>query len=82
MARVRITYYQESGRTYSGQQTYAGSTACSWNWPLYTRFLLPDGEVLTCIDRGRLGDLGWLDVWRQPSLVSKYGPYVDVEVLQ
>lgn len=80
-ARVRLTYYVESGLTYSGRQTYSGATACSWNWPLYTRFMLPDGDVFTCIDRGMLGSNGWLDLWRRPDLVRDYGPYALVTVL-
>lgn len=80
-AQVRLTYYTESGRTYSGGQTYAGSTACSWNFAIGTRFMLPDGEVFVCNDRGRLGDSGWLDLWRRPDLAAEYGPYVVVEVL-
>lgn len=80
-ARVRLTYYNEAGRTYSGQQTYAGSTACSWNWPIGTRFVFRDGELVTCNDRGILGWSGWLDVFRQPWLAAKYGQYADVQVL-
>lgn len=80
-ARVRLTFYVESGRTYSGQQTYAGSTACSWNWPIGTRFRLPNDEVVTCVDRGRLGSSGWLDLWRRADLARDYGPYALVEVL-
>lgn len=82
MARVRLTFYVESGRTYSGQQTYAGSTACSWNWPIGTRFRLPNDEVVTCVDRGRLGSSGWLDLWRRADLARDYGPYALVEVLR
>ncbi len=83
-ARVRLTYYVEAGRTYSGQQTYAGSTACSWNWPIGTRFVFRDGETVVCNDRGMLGSgnpIGWLDLWRRPDLVRKYGDYATVEVL-
>lgn len=81
-AQVRLTYYQESGRTYSGGQTYAGSTACSWNFAIGTRFVLPDGEVFVCNDRGMLGGApGWLDLWRRADLAAEYGPYVVVEVL-
>lgn len=82
MARVRLTFYQESGRTYSGQQTYAGSTACSWNYRLSTRFIFRDGESVVCNDRGLLGDSGWLDVFRRPDLAEKYGQYTVVEVVE
>lgn len=80
VARVRLTYYVEGGVTYSGQQTYMGSTACSWNYPLGTRFVFRDGEVVTCNDRGMLGSAGWVDVFRQPALAAKYGAYAMVEV--
>lgn len=81
IARVRLTYYVEGGVTYSGQQTRPGTTACSWNWPIGTRFRFPNGEVFTCIDRGHLGSSGWLDLWRRPDLARLYGSYVVVEVL-
>lgn len=80
-AHVRLTYYNLTGRTYSGVPLYVGSTACSWNWPIGTRFRFLDGETVTCIDRGLLGNAGWLDVWSQPSLVSKYGAYTNVSVI-
>jgi hypothetical protein len=81
-AEVRLTYYRESGVTYSGEYTYAGSTACSWNFALGTRFVLPDGEEFVCNDRGMLGSTGWLDLFRRPDLAAKYGPYVTVEVVR
>lgn len=81
VARVRLTYYVEEGRTYGGGTTFPGSTACSWNFPLGTRFALPDGEVFVCNDRGLLGSSGWLDLWRRPDLVRRYGSFVTVRVL-
>lgn len=80
MARVRLTYYVGGGVTYSGQQTYMGSTACSWNYPLGTAFTFRDGERVVCNDRGMLGSSGWLDVFRRPDLATKYGAYATVEV--
>jgi len=79
--RVRLTYYVEYGVTASGGHPYAGSTACSWNFPFGTRFRLPDGEVFTCNDRGLLGSSGWLDLWRRPDLARAYGPYATAEVV-
>jgi hypothetical protein len=81
VARVRLTYYVEGGLTASGGRTYAGSTACSYNWPFGTQFRFPDGEVVTCNDRGMLGSVGWLDVFRRSDLAARYGPYATVEVL-
>lgn len=46
-----------------------------------TRFRLPNDEVVTCVDRGRLGSSGWLDLWRRADLAREYGPYAMVEVL-
>ncbi len=80
-ATVRLTFYVESGLTYSGGYTYPGSTACSWNYPLGTTFRLPGGEQFTCNDRGHLGSSGWLDLFRRPDLVHKYGEYVVVEIV-
>ncbi len=80
-ARVRLTYYVEAGRTASGGSTYAGSTACSSNFRFGTRFRLPDGEVVTCNDRGMLGASGWLDIWRNKAVVDRYGSWATVEVL-
>ena len=80
-ATVRLTYYVEGGQTASGGRTYAGSTACSYNFAFGTQFRLPDGEVVTCNDRGMLGASGWLDLWRRPDIAHAYGPYATVEVL-
>lgn len=81
LARVRLTYYNLTGRTYSGIPLYLGSTACSWNFSIGQRFRFTDGEIVTCIDRGILGSTGWLDVWQQPVMTSKYGQYATVEVI-
>lgn len=81
LARVRLTYYVEAGRTYSGGQTYPGSTACSWNFAIGTRFVFADGEEFVCNDRGLLGYSGWLDLWRRPDIARKYGAYATVQVI-
>jgi len=80
MMTVRLTYYLEYGRTASGGMTYAGSTACSYNFPFGTKFRVA-GEVFTCNDRGALGSSGWLDLWRRPDLAHRLGPYATVEVM-
>lgn len=80
-ARVRLTYYTLSGRTASGEGVYMGATACSWNYRIGQRFMFSDGEVVRCNDRGLLGSSGWLDIWNQPWLANKYGPYTTVTVL-
>lgn len=82
VARVRLTHYVEGGVTYSGGHTFPGSAACSWNFALGTRLRLPDGEEFVCNDRGLLGSTGWVDLWRRPDLVRKYGSWVVVEVLR
>jgi hypothetical protein len=78
---VRLTYYVLEGRTANGERVHLGGTACSTNWPMGTRFRFPNGEIVTCNDRGYLGNKGWLDVWGRPDLFRAYGPYVTVEVL-
>jgi hypothetical protein len=79
--RVRLTYYTLTGTTYGGGRPYVGSTACSWNFRLGTRFVLPDGETVICNDRGLLGSSGWLDLFARPDLVRRYGPYASVQVV-
>lgn len=81
MARVRVTYYNLIGRTFSGIPLYMGSTACSWNFRIGTKFRFPSGETVTCIDRGLLGASGWLDVWKNPGLAHRYEPYTTVMVI-
>ena len=81
LAWVRLTYYVEAGVTFSGVRTGYGQTACSWNFPLGSRFRFDDGETFVCTDRGRLGWVGWLDLWRRPDLARAYGNYALVERL-
>jgi hypothetical protein len=60
---VRFTVYLPTGNaTFSGIYPYYGSAACSWNFPIGTQFYLPrSGETVTCLDRGLLGNVGWID---------------------
>jgi hypothetical protein len=81
LTRVRLTYYTITGITYGGGRPYVGSTACSWNFRLGTRFMLPSGETVICNDRGLLGSSGWLDLFARPDLVRRYGPYANVQVV-
>jgi hypothetical protein len=61
---VRLTVYLPTGNpTYSGHWPYYGSAACSWNLPLGTVLELSDGHQVICIDRGRLGNEGWVDLY-------------------
>lgn len=85
---VRVTFYTDSGTTYSGTRTRSVVAACSWNWAIGTRFRFPDGREVVCEDRGQLGSSGWLDIW-VPSLADgragvaqAYGSHVSVEVLR
>lgn len=78
---VRLTYYTLTGRTASGTPLYVGSTACSSNFAFGTTFQFSGGERVTCIDRGILGSSGWLDIWKQPGLVAKYGGYTTVTIV-
>lgn len=85
---VRLTVYLPTGdRTYSGVWPYWGSAACSWNYPLGTVFLLPDGHTVVCEDRGMLGSEGWLDLFAPDfqtgrRLQEYYGNYTTVEILR
>jgi hypothetical protein len=79
--RVRLTYYVAGGITFSGVRTGYGQTACSWNFPLWSRFRFANGETFVCTDRGHLGSSGWLDLWRRPDLARAYGGYATVELL-
>jgi hypothetical protein len=81
VAQVRLTYYTEYGVTFSGVRTGPGQTACSSNFPLWSRFRFDNGETFVCTDRGRLGSTGWLDLWRRADLARVYGNYALVEVL-
>jgi hypothetical protein len=76
---VKLTYYvMNSGVTASGGHVYTGSTACSTNFALGTRFILPDDSEVTCNDRGVLGTSGWLDVFGRPDIGRMGGGYVTV----
>lgn len=70
-----ITYYTDTGITYSGVWTYEeytdhlgnvifGVVACSWNIPLYSFiYIHSTGKRYVCLDRGRLGYRTWVDVY-------------------
>lgn len=76
---VRLTYYtMNTGVTANGGHVYNGSTACSYNFAFGTRFELPDGSVVTCNDRGQLGDTGWLDVFGRPDIGRLGAGYVTI----
>lgn len=62
--RLDLTWYLPTGnRNYSGEWPASGSAACSWNFPIGTVFVLPQGHVYRCDDRGHLGSTGWLDAY-------------------
>jgi 3D (Asp-Asp-Asp) domain-containing protein len=60
---VTVTHYAINGTTYGGTQTHAGVVACSWNIPLWSTVIFPDGRTYVCEDRGQLGNSGWIDIW-------------------
>jgi hypothetical protein len=89
---ARVTTYIESGVTYSGEWTYVGGAACSWNFPLGSIFALPDGTQVRCNDRGLLYhdpsvEDGWIDIYA-PSweyarwLWAQWSPRTTVTVVQ
>lgn len=57
-AGVDVTWYGATGNpTASGQWPYEGSAGCSADIPLGSVIALPDGETVTCNDRGADGFL-------------------------
>jgi hypothetical protein len=61
---VRVTYHLPTGRlTYSGTPSFVGTAACSWDIPLGAVAVFKDGRPVICIDRGNLGNEGWIDVY-------------------
>lgn len=84
-ATVRFTVYVDRGVMYSGYQTHWGAAACSWNYPIGTQLELPDGMVVTCLDRGLLGSSGWIDAWMPDMATARayqayYGEYTTATV--
>ncbi|MFN8534278.1 MAG: hypothetical protein U0556_12125 [Dehalococcoidia bacterium] len=61
---VRVTWHLPTGNaTYSGIRPFIGTAACSWEIPLGSVAVFPDGRVVVCFDRGQLGNDGWIDVF-------------------
>jgi hypothetical protein len=85
---VRLTVYLPTGNpTYSGHWPYYGSAACSWNLPLGTVLELSDGHQVICIDRGRLGNEGWVDLYVPDFstgswLQRYYGEWITVRIVR
>ena len=86
---MRATYYVDAEQpTYSGVWPARGVAACSWNIPIGTKLRLTvDGRMVTCLDRGRLGDTGWVDIFvpnrREGIEIAKtYGGWTLVEVVR
>lgn len=69
---VRVTHYTWTGSPmYSGIYPYHGAAACSWNFPLGTVLRFRDGREVTCLDRGRLGWDGWVDIYADSWLEAR-----------
>ena len=61
---VRVTYHLPTGRlTFSGTPSFVGTAACSWEIPLGAVIVFKDGRPVICVDRGHLGNEGWVDVY-------------------
>lgn len=86
---TRVTYYTLRGVMADGGVTHPGAAACSARFPFGTQFALPNGEVVTCEDRG-LGDRywdTWVDVWSTSSTdgqdnVAAYGDWTDLPLVR
>jgi hypothetical protein len=62
--RVRVTWHLPTGqRTYSGSPLFVGVAACSWEIPLGAVAVFADGRPVICLDRGQLGNDGWIDIY-------------------
>jgi 3D (Asp-Asp-Asp) domain-containing protein len=85
---VRLTYYLATGfAMFNGEMPHSGAAACSWNFPIGTRLVLPAGDVVTCKDRGMLGSRGHVDVWVHDHvegrrLIAFYGTTTTVRILE
>lgn len=78
---VRVTHYEWTGSPmYNGEWPHAGAAACSWNFPLGTVIVFPDGREVVCKDRGALGGYGWVDVYGSRYDIASYNTWEVVEV--
>jgi hypothetical protein len=61
---VKVTWHLPTGNlTYSGIKPFVGGAACSWDLPIGAVLVLADNRVVVCLDRGKLGADGWVDVY-------------------
>lgn len=79
------TYYPTGNPTASGEWPYAGSAACSYNYPLGARATFWDGYTIICNDRGDLGWSPWWDVYTPTRadaayVLARYGEWAEVRV--
>ena len=58
-----VSSFCDTGLTASGKWTVPGVAGCSPEYPFGTRFILADGQVLVCEDRGLLVTFRYLDIW-------------------
>jgi len=58
-----VSAYCDVGLMNSGQQTHAGAAACGPGIPFGTVFVLGDGRMVECLDRGGLVTDCHIDVW-------------------
>lgn len=48
---------------HNGEYPYEGAAACSWNFEDGTIIEFEDGRQVVCLDRGLLGNEGWVDIF-------------------
>ncbi len=54
-----VTAYLWTGDVmYSGIYPFSGAAACSRRWAIGTQFVMWDGAIFTCLDRGLLDEYG------------------------
>lgn len=69
---VIVTYYYPTGNPmYNGRYPFIGAAGCSWDMPLDSVVLFPDGRIVVCMDRGMLGSSGHVDIFAATPAMGK-----------
>lgn len=58
-----VSAYCDVGMMAGGRETYAGAAACGPGVAFGTQFILGDGRIVECMDRGGLVTDRHIDVW-------------------
>lgn len=63
LVSLSISAYAIHGTMASGHWTRDGAAACGPSYRFWTRFILADGSIKECLDRGGAVTDGHLDIW-------------------